>query len=486
MPQVKGAPQALNDILESAYAAALKKYPGNKTKASKIAWAAVKNAGWHKTPEGKWVKKKKEMSEPIVIDAFKAGEYPQGTFTGKELQEIAETYDPTVYEAPITIGHVSDPAYKGKTTIPAFGWIGKVKVVGDHLKLIASEFSDQLKNLIKEGLYKKVSAAFFQPSDPNNPTPGKWHLHHLAFLGAVPPAVKGLEGLAFAEMKGAGVVFADMVADVGEDDGVIEEVESLGTDDTLKEMTEYCATFLQKVEDVLNGDTDDDTKRNRIMLAASDLSMEIQDCVNLHFTFLEKLDDIEDQQEMAEKKHWLVELAGKLIHKRKEVAMDAAKEREYQERIAALEAQNKEFAEKERLANEAKAKAEAEAREAALTAEVKAFCDVAVKEHRMTPAMREADEKIMVNLAKVSPEALKSFQEKYSAPIVPKGVLGDLDKPQKTDLRPQVIRDAEKYVKERPTEFAGLSHAEALSRALFRHSIGEIQFEGEETILKGA
>ena len=97
MPKVSGAPKELNALLEKVYASALKQYKGNKAKASKIAIGAAENAGWKKV-DGKWTKAKKEMSE-IVIDAFKEGEYPQGKFTGKELSEIASTYNPANYEA---------------------------------------------------------------------------------------------------------------------------------------------------------------------------------------------------------------------------------------------------------------------------------------------------------------------------------------------------------------------------------------------------
>ena len=216
-------------------------------------------------------KKKIEFGESgIVIDAFKEGDYPQGIFKAKELSEIAGTYNPTNYEAPVLIGHLSDPIYKGKTTIPAFGWIGKVVQVGDHLKFITSQFSEQLKQFIKEGLYKKVSAAFFDPSDPSNPTPGKWHLHHLAFLGAVPPQVKGLEGIAFSIQGSQGIEFAEVPAVVSENGSVIDTVEKIGTEDTIKDLTESCATFISKITDALSNDIDEDTQKVRCFLSLSD------------------------------------------------------------------------------------------------------------------------------------------------------------------------------------------------------------------------
>ena len=483
MPQIEGAPAELNKILEAAYSGALKKYPNNKAKASKIAYGAAKNAGWSKDSEGKWTKAKKEMSEEIEIDAFKEGDYPQGKFTGKELAEIQETYNPENYEAPILIGHLSDPSYKGKSAIPAFGWIGKVRVVGDHLKLVASQFSDELKEFIKKGLYKKVSAAFYDPSDATNPTPGKWHLHHLAFLGGTPPAVKGLEGIQFAAV-GSPVEMAEFEAGVTVDGTAIDAAEELGTEDTLTDIEECCATFLAKLEETLTNDIDGDTQKSRCQLAASDLSNEIYSILNMHWMFIEKLENIEEHQEaeMSEKKNWkqrLINFTTNLINKQKETDMDAKLIKEYQDKIDALDAQVKEFQEKERVVSEAKQAAETAAQEAEKVAaqtaketEIKTFCETAIKENRMTPAMRERDEPIMFELSKTNLEALKSFQEKYVKSVVPLGEV-DLTVQKPEDVMAKAKKYAASHSKEK--EFAGLDADKATARAIYLYSTGVIK-----------
>jgi hypothetical protein len=429
------------------------------------------------------MKKKKEEQKDIVIDAFKEGVYPQGTFKGKELSEIASTYNPDVYEAPILIGHVSD--YKGKTQIPAFGWVGKVKIVGDHLKLVVSQFSEQLKEFIQQGFYKKVSAAFFQPDDPNNPTPGKWHLHHLAFLGGTPPAVKGLEGIAFAEFPSAGIEFAEIDTNIS-----VDAIEEVGIEDTIKDLEESCATFISKIQESLTGDIDYDTKKDRCQLAAFDLTTEISNTLNMQWMFNEKLENIEEHQEqeteMSEKKsikNAIIEMAQSIINKRKESNVDAKKEQDYQAKIAEQETKLKEFAEKERTANEAKLQAEKTAAEEVKRVEIKTFCDTAVSENRMSPAMRQANEPIMFEMAKanlkikrtekdkdgkdveVEVPALQVFQEQFAK----KGVvtLGKLDIPEeKPEQNDGKIARAEKYIKDHPTEFSELSHAQALRKAL--------------------
>lgn len=54
MPLVANGPIGLNRLLEEVYSAAKKKYK-DKSRAAAYAWAAAKNAGWHKD-KGKWSK----------------------------------------------------------------------------------------------------------------------------------------------------------------------------------------------------------------------------------------------------------------------------------------------------------------------------------------------------------------------------------------------------------------------------------------------
>lgn len=85
MPQVKDAPSALNKLLESVYRTCMLKYK-SKSKCSKIAWGAAKNAGWYKDKKtGKWKKKKKKVAnmqyeEGIEYD-FIFGKCPCKNFT---------------------------------------------------------------------------------------------------------------------------------------------------------------------------------------------------------------------------------------------------------------------------------------------------------------------------------------------------------------------------------------------------------------------
>ena len=135
------------------------------------------------------------------IHVFKAGDQTsaqgvQRHFSEKDLQQVVETYDPSVHTAPLVLGHAGD-----NDSLPAYGWIKGFAKKGDNLYADV-EFSPVAKDLVKDGHYRKVSISFYSPDSAINPSKGKWSARHLALLGASPPAVKGLEPFSFSEQEG--------------------------------------------------------------------------------------------------------------------------------------------------------------------------------------------------------------------------------------------------------------------------------------------
>ena len=135
------------------------------------------------------------------IHVFKSGDQTsaqgvQRNFSDKDLQQVVETYDPSIHEAPLVIGHAGD-----NDSLPAFGWIKGFSKQGGNLYADVA-FTDAAKDLVKNGHYRKVSISFYSPDSAINPHKGKWTARHLALLGASPPAVKGLEPFSFTEMEG--------------------------------------------------------------------------------------------------------------------------------------------------------------------------------------------------------------------------------------------------------------------------------------------
>jgi cation transport regulator ChaB len=485
-PEAGDAPQEVKDILKKVYSDYRDKHPAEnaatKKRGARIAWTAVKNAGWHKNKDDKWTKKGKEMADVNAKDfvIFKAGHWNGEDFTEQDLDNMAKSFN-SDEPIPIIIGHGSD--YKGHTRIPAFGQIlGGLKRIGKDLVAQGAVFNEKLANWIREGFYNQRSIEL---------TKDNKRVLAVGMLGAVPPAVKGLPAMDEA-LNDIALQFAEDTeiksvefADAEEIEmTVFDEIEGSGADDTFKNISESCARYLEEIDGLLT-DSADDTE---LCQTTWDFQNEIINELNLHSKFVEKLEQIKDgQEEYSDTSIWkeFREWAKQLIHKHKENNVEAVKEKEYQDKIAKLETENKEFAEKERLANEAKLKAEQEAQEAAKVAaeeakkaEIKAFCDQAVKDNKMTPAIREKDEPIMFDLAKKDPELLKSFQEKYNIPIVPLGKLPE--EIETNDKRLQVIKNAEKYVKAHAKDFVGLTPEEANSKALKLYFNKQITFEDKK------
>ncbi len=131
------------------------------------------------------------------FEIFRTGKHTSSkgvtlSFGEGDLAAIVAGYDPAVHEAPIVVGH---PKQDG----PAYGWIKGLALKGDRLVAFADQVNPEFSELVKGGSFKKVSAAFYAPDSANNPTPGKYHLRHVGFLGAEPPAVKGLKSIDFSD-----------------------------------------------------------------------------------------------------------------------------------------------------------------------------------------------------------------------------------------------------------------------------------------------
>ncbi|MEX0617538.1 MAG: peptidase [Pseudohongiellaceae bacterium] len=130
------------------------------------------------------------------IEIFKPGSHTAMTgetigFTEAQLRESAKAYDPALHEAPIVVGHPSHDH-------PAYGWIRSLDYA-DSLQAEPDQVEPQFAEMVGSGRFKKVSASFYRPDSPANPVPGVYYLRHVGFLGAQPPAIKGLKQVEFSE-----------------------------------------------------------------------------------------------------------------------------------------------------------------------------------------------------------------------------------------------------------------------------------------------
>lgn len=166
------------------------------------------------------------------IHIFKAGEQISSTgfkrnFTEGDLQSMVDSFDPMLHEPPIRVGH------EDSDKVPSFGWVKKVEKEGPNLYAYI-DFTPEMEEMIKKGHYRKVSASFYSPASETNPKRGHYTLKHVAMLGGVPPAVKGLEPFNFSEDANGEIhTYIDFTEDYTEmpkkkkDDGTVFDEEVL-------------------------------------------------------------------------------------------------------------------------------------------------------------------------------------------------------------------------------------------------------------------
>lgn len=141
------------------------------------------------------------------FELFKAGRHTASggatlSFTADDLKAAVAAYDPALHEAPIVVGHPKDNA-------PAYGWIKSLSFEDGSITAEPQQVDADFADMVKAGRFKKRSASFYTPDAPNNPKPGTYYLRHVGFLGAQPPAVKGLKEVAFGEAEEGVVEFSD-------------------------------------------------------------------------------------------------------------------------------------------------------------------------------------------------------------------------------------------------------------------------------------
>ena len=145
---------------------------------------------------------------PGGIEIFRAGTHRDDagnshTFTRAQLEEMVATYNAAVREAPLTVGHPKD-------NLPAYGWVKRVFINdAGNLAVDPHQVDPAFAEMVKAQRFKKRSASFYPPGAPHNPTPGKWYLRHVAFLGAQPPAVAGLKDIDFMDHATEAVSFSE-------------------------------------------------------------------------------------------------------------------------------------------------------------------------------------------------------------------------------------------------------------------------------------
>lgn len=139
---------------------------------------------------------------PPQIEIFRAGTHTaddgtQHTFTAADVAGMVRVYDPAVHEAPLCVGHPQDNK-------PAYGWVKSLSVApSGAVTMDTHNIAPAFAEAVNSKAFKKRSASFYPPNHPQNPKQGSWYLRHVAFLGAQPPAIKGLADFSEADSGAA-------------------------------------------------------------------------------------------------------------------------------------------------------------------------------------------------------------------------------------------------------------------------------------------
>lgn len=126
------------------------------------------------------------------IPVFKVGHYPQletpanpfGLADVNLLREIADSYDPATFKAPITVDHEQFGKARGR--------FESFEVVGEKLLAKVESVADDFVAELAAGEWLYPSIELYFPDNPSNPSPGRFSVKAVTFLGAMAPQVKGL------------------------------------------------------------------------------------------------------------------------------------------------------------------------------------------------------------------------------------------------------------------------------------------------------
>lgn len=150
------------------------------------------------------------MTQPAAakpLQIFKPGQHTamngaRLNFSESDLQATVAAYNPELHEAPLVVGHP-------KHDLPAYGWVQKLAFSEGGIDATPAEVNPDFADMVAAKAFKKISASFYSPDAPQNPVPGVYYLRHVGFLGAQPPAIKGLRDASFSDAEEGVLTFSE-------------------------------------------------------------------------------------------------------------------------------------------------------------------------------------------------------------------------------------------------------------------------------------
>jgi len=132
------------------------------------------------------------------IEVFSTGKHTSNNghtkqWTESDLDMMVDSYSSDKHEAPVVIGHP-------QSNHPAYGWVEGLKRTGKTLLAKFKQVEPQFAEMVEKGRFKKRSISVYPDGT----------LRHVGFLGAQPPAVKGLKDISFGDEEAVTYEFQDM------------------------------------------------------------------------------------------------------------------------------------------------------------------------------------------------------------------------------------------------------------------------------------
>lgn len=251
------------------------------------------------------------------IEIFRAGKQTDSKGNTKvwseaDLDKIVEKYSEGKHEAPLVIGHP-------KTDDPAFGWVKKVFRKGKTLFAEVGDVVEDFKEAVNKGLYKKRSISLYPD----------FTLKHVGFLGAMPPAVKGLADFKFqaeeeetldfeiAPEQGEESEFADFETAWGFRDigrvfrslrehfiaqGMKEQADEIFPNYTVKGLEDFKETDSKKAEISPRSSFEENQNKGENEMNLEEALAKIEELEGKSSEFCEKIETLESEVEAANKR----------------------------------------------------------------------------------------------------------------------------------------------------------------------------------------
>lgn len=167
--------------------------------ASGVAWAKIAESYFKDVATKRYVtfNSRGQWSEELlgtqrpVIEIFRAGDYPQGSWDIEDLDKMVGNYNVSLHKAPVTLDHSQAGA--------AMGWVSQIFRQSDTLFGVLEHLQDVFVTKVKKKEYVNRSIEVMELEYRGE---YYWpYLKAVTFLGAGAPQVKGLAEPEFADKK---------------------------------------------------------------------------------------------------------------------------------------------------------------------------------------------------------------------------------------------------------------------------------------------